>query len=183
MGKNKGVRVGAGKAPGKPKGFKGGQAPNNAKQRAGVQKPAQKRAAKGAPGGGKTLATVLRGAPGGMKPGVAKPTPRPATPKGLHTLLLTQTTAAGGSRTWADYPSMPAALDAFIGRYEAELRKLNPGSAKLTYSVADLNTYIDSLFDVSLMVSDPATKQYAPKGKAFLKGQLMQKLTSAAGGR
>ena len=71
-------------------------------------------------------------------------------------------------------------LDAFIALYEKELRKLNPGLAKLTYSVADLHKYVDSLWDVSLMVSDPATKQYAPRGKPFLKDKLLEKLRAAA---
>jgi len=34
--------------------------------------------------------------------------------------------------------------------------------------------------DVSLLVADPQTKQYAPRGKDFLKSQLLQRLKSAA---
>ena len=60
-----------------------------------------------------------------------------------------------------------------------QLRNLNPGIGSLTYSVADLQQYVDSMHDVSLMVVDPQTKQYSPKGKAFLKQQLMQRLKSA----
>ena len=110
---------------------------------------------------------------------VTKPNAEP-TPKALHTLLLLQTTAATTTRTWSDFNSLPLALDAFIALYEKELRKLNPGLAKLTYSVADLHKYVDSLWDVSLMVSDPATKQYAPRGKPFLKDKLLEKLRAAA---
>ena len=33
----------------------------------------------------------------------------------------------------------------------------------LTYSVADLQQYVDQMTDISLMVADPQTKQYAPK--------------------
>ena len=43
---------------------------------------------------------------------------------------------------------------------------------QLTYSVADLHAYVDGMHDVSLMVADPQTKQYAPKGKGFLKSQV-----------
>ena len=97
-------------------------------------------------------------------------------------------------------------------RLNPEIRRLNlnPGQKTLTYSVADLQQYVDSMHDVSLMVSDPQTKQYgacsrrqekqkllpalfalaqlmgctctmlaAPKGKAFLKQMLMQRLKSA----
>lgn len=111
---------------------------------------------------------------------VTKPNAEPLPPKALHTLLLLQTTAATTTRTWSDFNSLPLALDAFIALYEKELRKLNPGLAKLTYSVADLHKYVDSLWDVSLMVSDPATKQYAPRGKPFLKDKLLEKLRAAA---
>ena len=97
-----------------------------------------------------------------------------------HTLLLQQPTAAAGSRTWSDYPSTVAAVEAFVTSYEAALRKLNPAAKQLTYSVADLHTYVDSMHDLSLMVADPQTKQYAPKGKAFLKSQLMARLTKQA---
>lgn len=48
------------------------------------------------------------------------------------------------------------------------------------YSVADLHQYVDSMADVSLLVADPQTKQYAPRGKDFLKSQILQRLKSAA---
>lgn len=98
---------------------------------------------------------------------------------GRHTLLLKQETAASSSKTWADYGSVNEAVDGFIAAYEAKLRNLNPGQKTLTYSVADLQQYVDSMHDVSLMVSDANTKQYAPRGKAFLKSQLMTRLKSA----
>ena len=74
----------------------------------------------------------------------------------------------------------PQALENIISTFEKELRKLNPGTAQLTYSVADLHTYVDSLSDISLMTLDPQTKQYAPKGKDYVKTQLLQKLKGAA---
>ena len=46
-------------------------------------------------------------------------------------------------------------------------------------TVADLHVYVDSL-DVSMMVADPQTKQYAPKGKDYIKSQLLVKMKSAA---
>eukprot|EP00966_Prymnesium_polylepis_P104816 2428101-Prymnesium_polylepis.1 len=113
------------------------------------------------------------------KPGMPVPT---AAPKGggRHTIMLQQATSAPGSRTWTDFDSTPAALDFFTGGYEKELRKLNPASAQLTYTVADLHTYVDSLHDLSMLVADPQTKQYAPKGKDFIKSQLMMRIKQAA---
>ena len=124
---------------------------------------------------------------------VTKPNAEPP-PQALHTLLLLQTTAATTTRTWSNFTSLPLALDAFIALYEKELRKrelqslsdreLDPGLAKRTYSysVADLHKYVDSLFDVSLMVNDPATNTYAPRGKPFLKDKLLEKLHGSGKG-
>ena len=42
-----------------------------------------------------------------------------------------------------------------------------------------MHVYVDSL-DVSMMVADPQTKQYAPKGKDYIKSQLLVKMKSAA---
>jgi len=105
---------------------------------------------------------------------------KPAASQGRHTVLLQQPTAANGSRTWADFASVTEALDFFVNGYEAQLRRLNPATKALTYSVADLHLYVDSMADVSLLVADPQTKQYAPRGKDFLKSQLLQRLKSAA---
>ncbi|KAL1521787.1 hypothetical protein AB1Y20_021440 [Prymnesium parvum] len=112
-----------------------------------------------------------------------KPKFHAAAPKaavGRHTILLQQPTSAAASRTWNDFDSTPKALDFFTNGYERELRKLNPGSAQLTYTVADLHVYVDSLHDLSILVADPQTKQYAPKGKEFIKQQLMDRIKQAA---
>lgn len=72
------------------------------------------------------------------------------------------------------------ALESVIAAFEKELRKLNPGVTQLTYSVADLHVYVDALKDASLMTLDPQTRQYMPRGKDFIKSQLMQKLKGQA---
>ena len=112
--------------------------------------------------------------------------PNPARPKGFgppnagrHTLMLMQKKPAASSKTWADYTNINAAVDGFINSFESEFRSMNPGMKTLTYSVADLQKYVDSMHDVSMLVSDPQTKQYAPKGKAFIKNSIMQRLKSS----
>ena len=66
-----------------------------------------------------------------------------------------------------------------FGSRATQLRTLNPAQKTLTYSVADLQTYVDGMKDVFVMVTDPATKLYARKGKAFIKQQLMNRLKAA----
>ena len=76
--------------------------------------------------------------------------------------------------------SLTQALESVIATFEKELRKLNPGVTQLTYSVADLHVYVDSLKDASLMTLDPQTRQYVPRGKDYIKSALMQKLKGQA---
>ena len=52
--------------------------------------------------------------------------------------------------------------------------------ATLTYSAADLHAYIDELTDLSVLVLDPQTKQYAPHGKDFIKNAILAHLKKAA---
>ena len=128
----------------------------------GINKPVQKRP----------------NAPAQLK---AKPKPNPAgsSQVGRHTLLLMQATGKG-TRTWTDYQNMNEALSSFVSIYEKQLKQLNPGMASLTYSAADLHQYIDELSDLSVLILDPATKQYAPHGKPFVKAQVLAYLKKQA---
>ena len=103
---------------------------------------------------------------GKPKPGPVRKPGVPAAPaagaKGRHTILLQQATGAAGTRTWHDFDSTPQvgrahpalrscfspslaaalaqALDFFTSGYEKELRKLNPATAQLSYTVAGERT-------------------------------------------
>jgi hypothetical protein len=46
--------------------------------------------------------------------------------------------------------------------------------------VKDLHSYIDQLADLSALVYTPSEKLYAPRGKEFLKEQLLLRLQAAA---
>ena len=72
------------------------------------------------------------------------------------------------------------ALDAFVSEYEKQLKALNPQARQLTYTVKDLHAYIDQLADLSALVYSPTEKLYAPRGKEFIKQQLLLRLQAAA---
>jgi hypothetical protein len=51
----------------------------------------------------------------------------------------------------------------------------------LTYSAADLQKYVDSLGELSLMVEEAGGgRLYRQQGKGFLKGQILEQLRKAA---
>ena len=85
-----------------------------------------------------------------------------------------------GTRSWDDHNNLAAALNAFIAIYEKQLKALNPALKTLTYSAADLHKYIDDLADLSILVLDPQTKQYAPHGKEYIKNAILTHLKKAA---
>jgi len=100
-----------------------------------------------------------------------------------HTIMLMQGSANKQSRTWSDFNSLNAAVDSFVNHYEAQLRGLNPKATQISYSAQDLHQYIDSLTDLSVLMADPKTKQYMPRGKQFVKQAVLGRLKQAAGGR
>ena len=99
-----------------------------------------------------------------------------------HTIMLMQGSADKRTRTWSDFESVNAAVDNFVNHYEAQLRSLNPNAAQISYSAQDLHQYIDSMSDLSMLLADPKTKQYMPRGKQFVKQAVLARLKQAAGG-
>lgn len=95
----------------------------------------------------------------------------------LPTLLPTLPQA---TRSWDDHANLASALNAFVSIYEKQLKALNPALKTLTYSAADLHAYIDELTDLSVLVLDPQTKQYAPHGKEYIKNAILTHLKKAA---
>ena len=66
--------------------------------------------------------------------------------------------------------------------YEDRLRMMTPDAPKITYDVQDLFRYIDNLHDVSALVLDAKTRQYAPVDKDGLKAAIYEHLKNGAGG-
>ena len=75
-----------------------------------------------------------------------------SAPPGKHTIVLIQHTNSYQSRTYIDFPSVGAAMDALVKMYEHKLKELNPSVPHITYDIADLYNYLDSLFDVCGLV-------------------------------
>lgn len=71
---------------------------------------------------------------------------------GKHTIILIQHTNAYQSRTYIDFPTVGAAMDALVKMYEHKLKELNPSVQNITYDIADLYAYIDSLYDICSLV-------------------------------
>ena len=53
---------------------------------------------------------------------------------------------------------------------------MTPDAPKITYDVQDLFRYIDNLHDVSALVLDSKTRQYAPVDKDGLKAAIYEHL-------
>ncbi len=156
------------------------RAPGGAKKlgvkKGGVQKKQpNKQAAKQQP---QTLASMASSAVASQKKGPQQGGQGGGAAK--HTILLFQPTKNRSSRSVSDHPSVPNACEFFVNAFERELKRLNPGRSQLGYSVADLQSYVDTMTDVRVLVEEPS-KLYRAHGKGFLKTALFEKLRSAAG--
>lgn len=56
------------------------------------------------------------------------------------------------TRTFMDFPSVGAAMDAIVKMYEHKLKELNPQVQNITYDVTDLYRFLDNLHDICGLV-------------------------------
>ncbi len=56
------------------------------------------------------------------------------------------------TRSYMDFPSVGAALDAIVKMYEHKLKELNPSIQNITYNINDLYNFLDSLYDICALV-------------------------------
>lgn len=103
----------------------------------------------------------------------------PRNSSGRSTMLVTQPLQSRASRTWGKFGNTAGALEGLIKDFEVELKKLNPYAGKLTYSAADLNQYVDSMVECSLLVEE-GNRMFKQQGKGFIKAQLLEKLRRSA---
>ena len=100
--------------------------------------------------------------------------------RGGHIIVLTQRDKNKiSTRSWDDYASVGAAIDAIVSSYEGKLKELNPTVSKLSYTVQDVYVYIDSFADISALVYQPKTQQYQPRAKDFIKQSIFNRLKQA----
>mmetsp|Transcript_6684 Transcript_6684/g.14274 ORF Transcript_6684/g.14274 Transcript_6684/m.14274 type:complete len:102 (+) Transcript_6684:43-348(+) len=99
---------------------------------------------------------------------------------GRHTIILLQYTPRYETRTYLDFPAVAAAMDAVVKLYEHKLKELNPQVRQITYDIADLNNYLDTLQDVCALVFDPASNKYEPKDRAWIKQKIFLHLKGQA---
>lgn len=64
--------------------------------------------------------------------------------------------------------------------YEKKLKQLNPTVRQISYDIADLFRYVDSLGDLCCLVFDPATNQYSPHNKEWIKDRVFNILKKQA---
>ena len=69
-----------------------------------------------------------------------------------HTIILIQYSASFQSRSYMDFPTVNAAIDAVIKMYEHKLKELNPSVGQITYDITDLYNFLNSLNDVNALV-------------------------------
>lgn len=62
-----------------------------------------------------------------------------------HTILLIQPDQQRQSRTFYDFSTLRLAVSGLTEIFQDILRKFNPGKKELSYTMADLHRYIDSL--------------------------------------
>eukprot|EP00619_Florenciella_sp_RCC1007_P011166 CAMPEP_0205906206 /NCGR_PEP_ID=MMETSP1325-20131115/1814_1 /ASSEMBLY_ACC=CAM_ASM_000708 /TAXON_ID=236786 /ORGANISM="Florenciella sp., Strain RCC1007" /LENGTH=94 /DNA_ID=CAMNT_0053272203 /DNA_START=28 /DNA_END=309 /DNA_ORIENTATION=+ len=72
--------------------------------------------------------------------------------KKTHTVLLVSETPQ--NKSYTVHNSTIKALEQVINLYERKLKEMNPQATNITYDISDLNNYIDSLSDMTMMVLD-----------------------------
>lgn len=65
--------------------------------------------------------------------------------------------------------------------YEEHLKRLNPNSPSITYDISHLFDFVDQLNDLSCLVLDKNTLQYAPHNKDWIKEKIYVLLRKQAG--
>lgn len=97
-----------------------------------------------------------------------------------HSILLMQQELDRRTRTYHDYETLTQCLDGICRIFEAELRRLNPTIPTLTYDVSDLQRWIESLPDMSMLVYSVGINAYLPHDKEWIKIRVYQHLRRQA---
>nr|QFS19072.1 enhancer of rudimentary 1 [Apopellia endiviifolia (species B)] len=98
-----------------------------------------------------------------------------------HTIVLMQPISNRATRTFMDFDTVSSAMDGICGIYEKKLKDMNPQLRNITYDIADLYKFIDSLIDMSALVFDPSMNAYVPYDRQWIKQRAFQHLKKLAG--
>src|SRR3989338_7693997 len=98
-----------------------------------------------------------------------------------HTIFLLQKTPSKNSKTFQDFETVSAAMNALCQMFEQRLQHENPGKSNITYDVSELIAYIRGMNDVCALVLDPEVGAYRPQNKDWVCSRLYSHLKSAAG--
>ncbi|XP_063721625.1 enhancer of rudimentary homolog [Symsagittifera roscoffensis] len=100
-----------------------------------------------------------------------------------HTILLVQPLKRPESKTFADYESVQEALEGICKMFEEHLKRTHPEEPTITYDIAELFEFIDSLPDLCCLVMVKGQGVYRPHPKEWIKNQTYEQLKSQAKGR
>lgn len=91
-----------------------------------------------------------------------------------HTIVLMQATAKPAARQYADYESVPQALESIITQFESTLTKST--NTPPSYDISQLYGYIDGLPDLVCLTFDSALQAYQPHSKQWIKNAIFKLL-------
>ncbi|KAI7880032.1 ER-domain-containing protein [Lichtheimia hyalospora FSU 10163] len=90
-----------------------------------------------------------------------------------HTILLIQPDQQPRSRTYYDFETVAAAMDAIAGMYEQELQQQNPRVGQIQYRAEDLFQFIDAHKEFVALVFEPSQRSYSPRNNEWIKERLI----------
>ncbi len=98
-----------------------------------------------------------------------------------HYLFLIQSTSSPSSRTYSDFPSLSSGLDYLLSLFESKLKSSRPQQERITYSVEDFYSYVDSLYDCVALEFDGQLIAYLPRNKEWIKSKALEHIKKQAG--
>jgi hypothetical protein len=95
-----------------------------------------------------------------------------------HTILLLQVDSRISTRIWADFDTVTGTINEIVRVYEDQIRSAQTGAAAITYSISDLNKYVDGLKEACCLTYDANDMVYIPHGKDWIKEKILTLLSS-----
>ncbi|KAI8615652.1 enhancer of rudimentary [Chytriomyces sp. MP71] len=102
-----------------------------------------------------------------------------------HCVLFLQTSADTSTRTWNDFETAAQAIEWLLARFEHKLKAVAATTPAIQYEMPAIFKFVDSLSDVAMFVSiegssialsEDGAPIYAPKGREWIKTQIVHLL-------